>query len=142
MTRPPRRDDEGNAPRPPAIGDLAVQAVHPTEEDLALHHAGLLPQAAARKMEKHLSACTRCREIVEDAARGLAILASTSEPPADLLQHARARRWAAKRDASSVGLPFDEVEDIAEVSGRDRERDETENDKPDESPGTDSEREP
>jgi anti-sigma factor RsiW len=100
---------------------------HATEEELALYHAGLLPAEIARKVTAHLSACARCRAIVEDAARGLAILANASEPPADLLQHARARRWAAKSDDTPIGLPFEDAEDVAEVSGRGLEEDETRN---------------
>jgi anti-sigma factor ChrR (cupin superfamily) len=112
---------------------------HPTEEELALHHAGLLPAPAAQKVKAHVSTCARCRRIVEDAARGLAILASASEPPADLLQHARARRWATKGDATPIGLPFEGAEDIAEVSGRGLEADETQTEKPDDANESDDE---
>ena len=100
---------------------------HPSDEELALYHARLLPLDATRKVTAHLSACARCRAIVADAARGLAILSNASEPPADLLKHVRARRWAAKGDDTPIGLPFEEAEDIAEVSGRHREVDETHN---------------
>ena len=110
---------------------------HPPEEELALYHAGLLPAETARKVSAHLPACARCHAIVEDAARGLAILASASEPPADLLQHARARRWAAKSDDMPIGLPFEEAEDSAEVSGRGLEADETQSGKSDDSSETD-----
>jgi len=104
---------------------------HLTEEELALHHAGLLPSEKARKVTAHLSACALCRAIVEDAARGLAILANASEPPGDLLKHVRARRWAAKSDDTPVGLPFEDPEDVAEVSGRGLEEEETQNDSSD-----------
>ena len=104
---------------------------HPTEEELALHHAGLLPAPAAKKVKAHVSTCARCRAIVEEAARGLSILASASEPPADLFQHARARRWAARGDAAADELPFEEADDIAEVSGRGLEADETQNESDD-----------
>jgi len=97
---------------------------------------GIVYAESARKVEAHLSMCARCMEIIEEAARGLAILSSASEPPSDLLQHARARRWAVKGDATAIGLPFEEAEDIAEVSGRDRDAAEAANEKTD---GTDSE---
>lgn len=105
---------------------------HPSDEELSLHHAGMLPPEAAQRVEIHLAACARCRQIVEEAARGLAILSSASDPPADLLQHVRARRWAVKGDSTGVGLPFEDAEPIAEVSGRDREADERANEKTDE----------
>ena len=98
---------------------------HPSDEELALYHARLLPLDATRKVTAHLSACARCRAIVADAARGLAILSNASEPPADLLKHVRARRWAAKGDDAPIGLPFEEAEEIAEVSGRGREAEES-----------------
>ena len=44
---------------------------HPSEEELALYHAGLLLAETARKVNAHLSACARCRAIVEDAALSL-----------------------------------------------------------------------
>jgi hypothetical protein len=103
---------------------------HASEEELALYQAGLLPAEKSRKVTAHLSACALCRAIVDDAARGLAILANASEPPADLVQHARARRWAAKGDDTPIGLPFDDAEDVAEVSGRGLEEDETQKDSP------------
>ena len=98
----------------------------------------MLSPETAHKVEAHLIHVCSLPAIVEEAARGLAILSSASEPPADLLQHARARRWAVKGDATPIGLPFEEAEDIAEVSGRDRDADEAPNEKTD---GTDSERE-
>lgn len=112
---------------------------HPTDEELSLSHAGMLPPEAAQRVKIHMSTCTRCREIVEEAARGLAILSSASEPPADLLKHVRARRWAVKGDLTVIGLPFEDADPIAEVSGRDREADESAKEKSDE-PDTESDR--
>jgi anti-sigma factor ChrR (cupin superfamily) len=105
-------------------------SAHPTDEDLALYEAGLLASKAMAKVAAHLSTCSTCRQIVEDAARGLAILASAAEPPADLEKQVRARRWALARDDTPVGLPFVEDEDIAEVSGRGKDDDETDDDEP------------
>lgn len=139
MTRPPRHDDETDGAPPSAVTDTGAYAGHPTEEDLTLQDAGLLSPSRAQKIEAHLSACDQCREIVKEAARGLAMLANASDPPADMLQHARARRWATKRDAPPVGLPFEEAEDVAEVSGRGREADEADNNESADSSETDCE---
>lgn len=114
---------------------------HVSEEELALHQAGLLPPERARQVAAHLSVCALCRAIVEDAARGLAMLANASDPPADLLQHARARRWAAKSDDTPIGLPFEDEEDVAEVSGRGLDADETQNGGSEERSETDEESE-
>jgi hypothetical protein len=114
---------------------------HLSEEELALHHAGLLPPERARQVTAHLSACALCRAIVEDAARGLAMLANASDPPADLLKHARARRWAAKSDDTPIGLPFEDEDDVAEVSGRGLDTDESQNDGLEDGSETDEESE-
>jgi anti-sigma factor RsiW len=108
---------------------MIEEAVHPTDEDLAMYDAGLLSAQAAAKVAAHLSSCSSCRQIVDEAVRGLAILASAAEPPADLEKQARARRWAAARDDAPVGLPFEDVDDIAEVSGRGKEEEEGDDDK-------------
>lgn len=89
---------------------------HLDDEELAQLADGVLSTAELREMDAHLAACKECQEAVAEALRGLAILARASDPPSEMAQLARARRWAVARDPSSL-LAEDEG-DIAEVGGR------------------------
>jgi anti-sigma factor RsiW len=89
---------------------------HLDDEELAHLADGVLTPEDLRDIDAHLSSCSECQEAVNEALRGLAILARASEPPADMEQHARARRWSIAHDRSAIAP--DEDEDIAEVGGR------------------------
>ena len=89
---------------------------HLDDEELAQLADGALTSAELSDIDAHLSSCRQCQEAVNEALRGLAILAKAGEPPADMEQHARARRWSIVNDRSAVAP--DEDEDIAEVGGR------------------------
>lgn len=89
---------------------------HLDDEELAQLADGVLSTDELREIDAHLAACKECQEAVAEALRGLAILARASEPPGEMSQLARARRWAVARDPSSL-LAEDE-DDIAEVGGR------------------------
>jgi hypothetical protein len=89
---------------------------HLDDEELAQLADGVLSTAELGEIDAHLATCRECQEAVAEALRGLAILAKASDPPSEMSQLARARRWAVARDPSSL-LAEDEG-DIAEVGGR------------------------
>jgi hypothetical protein len=89
---------------------------HLDDEELALVADGLLSGAEMEDVDGHLSTCDVCQKAVMEAFRGLSVLALSSELPANMELHVRARRWAASHDRSA---PVPEIqEDIAEVAGR------------------------
>ncbi len=83
-----------------------------------------------RDLGPHLSSCDQCQRAVLDALSGLALLSLASEPPPDLEQHVRARRWAAAHDRLPLPASLGEEEDIAEVGGRGVETDFPEGEQP------------
>ncbi len=89
---------------------------HLSDEELAKLADGAVSMDELRDIDAHLSGCTECQQAVHEALRGLMMLSRASEPPADMEQHVRARRWSVARDPSS--LLEDEEGDIAEVGGR------------------------
>ena len=103
--------------------DIGAWQGHPSEELLADFTDEVLEPPQAARLERHLAGCEECRRAVEEARRGLAILALASEPPADLLQHARARRWALERSADAASL-LPEPDALPEVMGRGEPEDE------------------
>jgi anti-sigma factor RsiW len=109
---------------------------HLDDDELSQLADGVLSIDELREIDAHLAGCKECQEAVAEALRGLAILARASDPPSEMSQLARARRWAAARDPSSL-LSHDEG-DIAEVGGRGMdettpETDKSANEEPDES---------
>ncbi|HVD60961.1 MAG TPA: zf-HC2 domain-containing protein [Gemmatimonadaceae bacterium] len=89
---------------------------HLSDEELSKLADGAVSIDELRDIDAHLSGCTECQQAVHEALRGLMMLSRASEPPADMEQHVRARRWSVARDPSSL-LEEDEG-DIAEVGGR------------------------
>ena len=89
---------------------------HLDDEDLAHLADGVLTSAELSDIDAHLASCKECKEAVNEALRGLAILAKAGEPPADMEQHVRARRWSIMRDRP--GMVSNEDQDIREVGGR------------------------
>ena len=89
---------------------------HLSDEELSKLADGAVSIDELRDIDAHLSGCVECQQAVHEALRGLRMLSSASEPPADMERHVRARRWSVARDPSSL---LDEEEgDIAEVGGR------------------------
>jgi hypothetical protein len=89
---------------------------HLDDEELAHLADGVLTSSELRDLDAHVSSCKECQGAVNEALRGLGILARASEPPADMEQHVRARRWSIAQDRSAIAP--DEDDDIAEVGGR------------------------
>jgi hypothetical protein len=93
-----------------------LRLTHLSDEELSKLADGAVSITELRDSDAHLSACKECQQAVHEALRGLMMLSRASEPPADMEQHVRARRWSVARDPSSL---LDEAEgDIAEVGGR------------------------
>ncbi len=101
---------------------------HLNDEELALV-ADAFMSKGEMETNPHLASCDECQQAVLEALRGLAVLSSGSEPPADLAAHVRARRWAVAHDRSPA-TQLDAVEDIAEVGGRGADPDEHETENP------------
>lgn len=93
-----------------------LRLTHLSDEELSKLADGAVSMAELRDIDAHLSACKECQQAVHEALRGLMLLSRASEPPADMEQHVRARRWSVARDPSS--LLDEEDGDIAEVGGR------------------------
>jgi hypothetical protein len=89
---------------------------HLDDQELADLADGVVTSAELEGLDAHMTSCKQCQDAVDEALRGLAILAKASEPPADMEQHVRARRWSIAQDRSVK--TSDEDEDIAEVGGR------------------------
>src|SRR5665213_3193159 len=90
---------------------------HLSDEELALIADGIMSQGEMG-INLHLSTCEECQNAVLEALRGLTVLSLASDPPAGINSHVRARRWAAAHDRTAMPQS-EEVEDIAEVAGRD-----------------------
>lgn len=95
---------------------MTPRLTHLNDDELAQLADGALSTADLRDIDAHLTACKQCQQAVDEALRGLALLARASEPPSNMAQHASARRWALARDPSSL-VPEADGE-IAEVGGR------------------------
>lgn len=106
------------------IVDLSTRQGHPAEESLAGYADEMLPAAEMERVERHLGGCAECRRAVDELRRGLAALTFAPEPPPDLLQHARARRWALDRAGEFASSGAEEAEPLGEVVGRGEEEDE------------------
>ena len=93
-----------------------LRLTHLTDDELAQLADGVLSTAELHDLDTHAASCKECQQAVEEALRGLAILSRASNPPGDMAQHVRARRWALARDPSSLITGGEQ--DIAEVGGR------------------------
>jgi hypothetical protein len=90
---------------------------HPTDEDLILHFYGESPAAGGARIERHLSACVRCREAWTDLGETMQLVdsATTPEPDAGFervvwarvaaeLPSARRPRWSWSQLIPAAGL--------------------------------------